>query len=700
MPKVPPPAPPDEELRILRRENKRQARQIEQLALLLERSKSVAATKTNIEAAISADQKKQEKFMHLLLDNSPDMILLLAKDGTFAYCTDSFLKRANIPNFGLVNGRHYLDIFSLFSPEWAEVFDFTFKEIMREKETVVLDESLDIFEKTLRHFKIHFAPMLDESGETGGAIVLFHDVTDVVLAKEQAEKASRAKSEFLANMSHEIRTPMNAIIGMADIAKTTTDIDKKDYCLDKIEDASSHLLGVVNDILDMSKIEADKFELAHSEFSFEEMLSKVTNVLAFRIDEKKQIFTVCLAPDIPAFIYSDEQRLAQVFTNLISNATKFTPEGGAILLSVKKNSDNGEYCELLIDVKDTGIGITRQQQEKLFRSFEQADNSISRRFGGTGLGLAISKRIVEQMNGRIWVDSEVGKGSSFKFTIRVKKSSRPLQHTLLPEIARPDFRILAVDTAVCVRECFMDIARALKFTCDTADNMAAAHALLSERAYDVTFIDWAKTDKDMLELAARIKEDAANTVVFMVSATEWAMVEHDAKTSGVDKFIQKPIFPSAIVNCLNACFSEHHSAPANNASTKDEAPNFKGRCILLAEDMDINREILLALLEPYNLKIECAEDGVKAFKMFSDNPEAYDLILMDIHMPEMDGYEATRCIRSLGTPRAATVPIIAATANVFREDIEKCLDAGMDGHVGKPIDKNEILQQLAKFLTD
>jgi signal transduction histidine kinase len=394
-------------------------------------------------------------------------------------------------------------------------------------------------------------------------------------AKERAEQASHAKSNFLANMSHEIRTPMNAIIGMTAIARKANETERKDYCLEKIDEASTHLLGVINDILDMSKIEVDKFELSYTEFDFRQMLDKVVNMLEFRLGEKHQKLTLNLDPQIPRQLITDEQRLAQVITNLMTNAVKFTPEQGDIIIDAKKIMEDARFCTLEIANPDTGIGISKEQQEKLFQSFVQVDSSISRKFGGTGLGLVISKKIVEMMNGGIHIESEPGKGSSFIFTIKAE-----------------------------------------------------------------------------LPAAAEYPEDAP---------TEIPMAQ-----------------------------------PASSAAEESPVDNFKGKRILLAEDVEINREIVLTLLEPTGLSIDEAENGQEAYDKFAANPQAYDLIFMDIHMPGMDGYESTRLIREFENKQKYTkrVPIIAMTANVFKEDVEKCLAAGMNGHIGKPLEFGEVIKIL------
>jgi len=387
------------------------------------------------------------------------------------------------------------------------------------------------------------------------------------LALGKAQAASSAKSNFLSNMSHEMRTPMNAIIGMTMIGKSALDdIEKKDYAFEKIEEASKHLLGVINDILDMSKIEANKFELFSVEFDFEKLLDKVTDIINFRVEEKHQQLSFYIDPDIPQTLAGDDQRLSQVLTNLLSNAVKFTPERGSIQLSAHFLKEENGLCTIQVAVADTGIGISAEQQARLFTSFEQAETSTSRKFGGTGLGLAICKSIVKLMGGTIWVESELGSGSTFVFTVQLEK------HTGLAKPAK---------------------------------------------------------DSDMVP---------------------------------------------------------------------EQEERFPGRRILLAEDLEINREIVAAMMEPLCLEIDFAENGKEALRMFSARPEYYDLIFMDLQMPEMDGFEAARRIRAIASPKAAEIPIIAMTANVFKEDIEKCLKTGMNGHVGKPLDIGEIVQALRVYL--
>ena len=394
------------------------------------------------------------------------------------------------------------------------------------------------------------------------------------MAKKSAEAkaASVAKSAFLTNMSHEIRTPLNAIIGMTFIGKTTNDMERKNYTLGKIESASSHLLGIINDILDMSKIEANKMELSILDFDFHKVIKNVIDIIQFRVNEKKQDFHVSIDENIPDILSGDDQRLSQVITNLLSNAVKFTPEKGTITLDTRLVDLENGICVIEFKVSDTGIGISKEQQANLFNSFEQAENSIARKFGGTGLGLAISKRIVEMMGGRIWIESELGKGSVFFFTIRIKRA----ETTHLREHADVD-----------------------------------------------------KTGQD-----------------------------------------------------------------GNDRNT------FRGCRLLLAEDVELNREIVVTLLKSTELEIECAENGVEALRMFSERPDSYDMIFMDVQMPEMDGLETTRRIRSLDFPNAKSVPIVAMTANAFREDVEVCLNAGMDGHVGKPLDIEAILKKLRKHLAN
>jgi signal transduction histidine kinase/DNA-binding response OmpR family regulator len=531
-----------------------------------------------------------------------------------------------------------------------------------------------------------------------------------------AEAASRAKSDFLANMSHEIRTPMNAIIGMTSIGKSSSDMERKDYCLTKIGDASNHLLGVINDILDMSKIEANKFELSPAEFVFEKTLQRVVNVVNFRVEEKQQRLSIHIDKAIPRALVGDEQRLSQVITNLIGNAVKFTPAQGSISVDTRFVEEENGICTIRIDVTDTGIGISKEQQARLFQSFQQAEASTSRKFGGTGLGLAISKRIVEMMGGTIWIESEPGKGSTFAFTVKMAKGASDEKYSLLRAgVNWKNIRILTVDDDADIREFFTEIFRRFNIDNDTAADGEQAVSLIKQNgAYSIYFVDWKMPGMNGVELTRKIKERGDdNSVVIMISATEWSVIENEAKNAGVDKFLSKPLFPSAVFDMINECLG---AAGISEEEHPDIDGIFKGSRILLAEDVEINREIVQTLLEPTLLAVDYAENGVAAVRMFREEPEKYDMIFMDIQMPEMDGYEATRKIREFEeerwkrispevprkTPQLAEsskeVPIIAMTANVFKEDMEKCLEAGMNDHIGKPLDFDELLSRLHKYL--
>ena len=518
---------------------------------------------------------------------------------------------------------------------------------------------------------------------------------------KELEIASNAKGEFLARMSHEIRTPLNAIIGMNNIAMNSSDLEKAHQCNVKIDSASRHLLELINNILDISKIEADKLELSYDEFDFEKMLMRIVNVTNFRVEEKNQELVIHVGEGVPSVVLGDELRLSQVVTNLLSNAVKFTPENGLIVVNVKKTAefDNGSVT-LRVAVTDNGIGISQEQQERLFTSFEQADGSISRKFGGTGLGLSISKRIVELMGGHIWIESELGAGSTFVFEISITKCQDRPEIEL--GIEKEDVRILVADDSAEVLECFTRVLEAHGLPCDTADSGSRALEMIEQRKdspYNLFFVDWQMPEMNGIELTRKIKEMTdQSAVVFMVSMARWESIEKEAFAAGVNRFIAKPLFPSAVVNAIHECFGVESKAVKLNVQSAESAPVFDNCSVLIAEDIEINREIMTATLEETKIAIDFAMNGMEAVAMYSENADKYDLILMDIQMPEMDGFTATRTIRALELPKAKEIPIIAMTANVFKEDIEKCLSAGMNDHIGNPIDTNDLLKKLRKYL--
>jgi len=664
----------------------------------------------NLRDTADREKNKQNIYNRLLLDVFPSILFVLDKELFYTIGTNALIcRRFGFEDEKELTGLAFSEIISRASNHaWTEKTLENCRFVLESGEPSVYNEFVVFRDGEQMHANIAIIPAVNAQRELLGVVFLLHDVTELVETKKKAEEATAAKSNFLANMSHEIRTPLNAIIGMTAIGKSSESIERKDYCFTKIDSASNHLLGVINDILDMSKIEANKFELSPAEFDFEKMLQRVVNVIAFKVDESKQRLMVHIDKAIPKILFGDDQRLAQIITNLLGNAVKFTPENGTITLGAQylEGEEKEGVCALQISVTDTGIGISPEQQARLFSSFQQAESSTTRKFGGTGLGLSISKNIVEMMGGRIWVESELGRGSAFIFTARMKRGAEKKQYLPADNITWDGVRIMAVDDDPEILEYFKEILDGSGISCDTAASGAEALGLVDKNgAYGIYFIDWKMPEMDGIELSTAIRKKtpgSQDAVIIMISAAEWTSIEEEAKKAGVDKFLPKPLFPSTIRDAINEVLGagrrqtgegrQNIPAMGNNGIT------FAGRRILLAEDMEINREIVTALLEPTLLEIDCAENGSEALRMFNGAPDRYDLIFMDVQMPEMDGYEATRRIRALDIPRAKDVTIVAMTANVFKEDVERCIASGMTAHVGKPLDFDEVLAVLNKDL--
>lgn len=524
------------------------------------------------------------------------------------------------------------------------------------------------------------------------------------VAQEEAESANQSKGDFLANMSHEIRTPMNAIIGMSHLASKTELTPKQNNYVSKIQSSAKALLGLINDILDFSKIEAGKLDMEAIDFSIDEVLDSLSTLITDKAHEKGLELLFKVGNDVPHELVGDPLRLGQILTNLSNNAVKFT-ENGEIIVHIEKMDQREGHVDLKFSVKDTGIGLTEEQIGKLFKEFSQADSSTTRKFGGTGLGLTISKKLVGLMNGEIWVESEPGLGSSFIFTASFGLSDE-LAQPLAPTIDIQGIRVLVVDDNEASREILQETLESLSFKVDTAASGEAGiqnleRAALKNHPYDLVLMDYKMPGMDGLETSSKIKEDkllAKIPTIIMVTAFGREEIVHEAEKVGLDGFLIKPVTASTLLDTIMIAFgkkSTRRKISGNESQREVKAlGKIKGANILLVEDNEINQEIALELLGQAGLKVTLAKNGQEAVDKVSQAD--FDCVLMDCQMPVMDGYEATITIRK--NKKFASLPIVAMTANAMQGDKEKCLAAGMNDHVSKPINTQELFSTIAHWV--
>jgi two-component system sensor histidine kinase/response regulator len=659
---------------------------------------------------VNEDRLREVEFYKSVLERSPDAFLVVDEGGVIHLANEQCERLFGYTRRELVGQKVEILVPDEIRPHHADLR----ASFHRDPTTRAMGALRDLFGRrkdgSLVPVDIALSPVPAPGGAGIQVAVAVRDVTErkqaeieLKEARRKAEEATRLKSMFLANMSHEIRTPMNAIIGLSHLAlKTSLTPKQRDY-ISKVHNAGTSLLAIINDILDFSKIEAGKLDIETTTFRLDDVIGSVTTVTGQKATDKNLELLAHIAPDIPQVLLGDPLRLGQILTNLVNNSVKFT-ESGEICVHVEMLQHTGEKCQLQFSVRDTGIGMTKEQAAKLFQPFMQADMSTTRKHGGTGLGLTVCRRLVELMGGQIWLDSEPGVGTTFTFTVWLGVGQQQGSGRVLPD-RLTTLRALIVDDNAAAREIIDDLLKGIVFERDAVASAPEALAAIkqadADTPFDVVFMDWRMPGMDGLQAARALKADVTlqhPPAIVMVTAFGRDEVREEAEQLHLDGFLVKPVTRSMLTDALVSALVDAGDQVAAVASATAEGVSLSGLRVLLVEDNDINQQIAVELLEGVGARVEVAPNGrIAVDKLLGGpTPPPYDVVLMDLQMPVMDGHQATSLIRA--DPRFTALPIYAMTAHATVEERALCLASGMSGHIAKPIDPALLYGTLSKMM--
>ena len=559
-----------------------------------------------------------------------------------------------------------------------------------------------------RWFAVHMIP-----ADYGQYLAVFQETTKehnmrehLADALKQAQNSNQARTAFFSSMSHDIRTPMNGIIGMTNVALNSLDnMEKVESCLNKITAASGHLLQLINEVLDMSRIESGKISLKEENVHLPSMMANLISFIRPDMDKKKQSFELKSQILEHDTVISDGLHLQKILLNLLSNAMKYTQAGGTISMQITETNVDADTIRLRFVVEDNGIGMTPEFLERVFAPFERAEDSRMSQATGTGLGLAITKSIVDMMEGDIYVESEKDMGS--RFTVELPLKLPKLQMQELPDLA--GYSVLIVDDDQDACESISLILQETGIRADWVMNGMEAvekawQAHVMEDDYCIVIVDWKMPEMDGVETARRIRARLGSGMpILLLSAYDWENVKEEAIQAGINGFLTKPIFKADILEqmkqYIQGGYQEYEEQQIQETENLEGVRKLEGVRILVADDNELNLEIMFEILNSSGAEVDCVHNGKEALDTYLKSSQGYyQIILMDVHMPEMDGLQATKKIRNSGRPDASIVPIIAMTADVFKEDIRRCKDAGMDAHIGKPVELDKLYSMVRKFI--